>query len=65
MKTQAQVQAQTLINENICFPREVHRFWFQSFSLFLFNKILRLSLQRFNFTMIFFGKPLEGKRSQS
>ena len=25
------VQAQTFINENICFPSQVHRFWFQIF----------------------------------
>ena len=52
-KTQAQVQTQTFINENICFPKQV---------LFLFNKILRKSLRQFNFMVTFFGKPLEGKR---
>ena len=38
---------------------------FTFFSLFLFNKILRMSLRRFNFIITSFGKPLEGKRWQS
>ena len=33
---------------------------FKFFSLFLFNKILYMSLRRFNFMMTFFGKPLDG-----
>ena len=59
------VQAQTFINESFCFPRQVHRFWFKILSLFLFNKILRMSLRRFKLIMTFFGELLKGKRWQS
>ena len=38
---------------------------FRFFTLFLFNKILWISLRRFNFMMTFFGEPLESKRWQA
>ena len=37
----------------------------QILSLSLFDKILWMSLRRFNLTMTFFDEPLEGKRWQS
>ena len=46
-------------------PGKFTVFGFKFFSLFLFNKILQMSLRRFNFMMTFFGKPLKGKRWQS
>ena len=59
------IQTQTFINENFCFPGQVQRFRFLILSLFLFEKILWMSLRRFNLTMTFFDEPLEGKRWQS
>ena len=38
---------------------------FKFVSLFLFNKILRMSLGGFNFMMTFFGEFLEDKQWQS
>ena len=38
---------------------------FRFLSLFLFNKIPRMSLRRVNLIMTFFGESLEGKRWQS
>ena len=38
---------------------------FKFVSLFLFNKILLMSLGWFNFMMTFFGESLDGKRWQS
>ena len=38
---------------------------FNFFSLFVFNKILQVSLRRFNFIMTFFSQPLECKQWQS
>ena len=46
-------------------PGKFTVFGFKFFSLFLLNKILQMSLRRFNFMMTFFGKPLEGKRWES
>ena len=48
------VQTQTFIDENFCFPGQVQRFRFLILSLFLFEKILWMSLRRFNLTIFFF-----------
>ena len=50
------VQTQTFIDENFCF---------KILSLFLFDKILWMSLRRFSLTMTFFDEPLEGRWGQS